>query len=288
MKDNSADPVGDSRKLVPAARAMPTVREPYGQLGAFENPDAPTDFRRDILEYWRILNKRKWVILSVLAASFVLGGLRALMETPIYTATVRLQIERSASKIVEGGSVTPAETADGEFLRTQYALLQSRALAERVVSVLKLGEDADLLQKKGFSFMSFMNRLIKVEGSNGEQDSAKNGRDRVAAIGIILGSRAIRPVAGSRLVDIDYSDTAPWRAQKVVTAFADAFIASNLDKRFEANAYAKTFLEDQVKQLKLRLEGIREDTFGISPNSSRSWRSAKNRSPWRTSSSAPT
>ncbi len=83
------------------------------------------------------------------------------------------------SKIVEGGSVTPAETADGEFLRTQYALLQSRALAERVVSVLKLGEDADLLQKKGFSFMSFMNRLIKVEGSNGEQDSAKNGRDRV-------------------------------------------------------------------------------------------------------------
>ncbi len=56
------------------------------------------------------------------------------------------------------------------------------------------------------------------------------------------------------MVDIDYSDTAPWRAQKVVTAFADAFIASNLDKRFEANAYAKTFLEDQVKQLKLRLE----------------------------------
>ena len=37
-------------------------------------------------------------------------------------------------------------------------------------------------------------------------------------------------------------------------AFANAFIASNLDKRFEANAYAKTFLEDQLKQLKLLLE----------------------------------
>ena len=31
-------------------------------------------------------------------------------------------------------------------------------------------------------------------------------------------------------------------------------MASNLDKRFEANSYAKTFLEDQIKQLKLRLE----------------------------------
>ena len=37
-------------------------------------------------------------------------------------------------------------------------------------------------------------------------------------------------------------------------AYADAFIASTIDKRFQANAYAKTFLEDQIKQLKLRLE----------------------------------
>ena len=53
---------------------------------------------------------------------------------------------------------------------------------------------------------------------------------------------------------MSYSDPAPARAQKIATALADAFIASNLDKRFEANAYAKTFLEDQLKQLKLRLQ----------------------------------
>ena len=27
-----------------------------------------------------------------------------------------------------------------------------------------------------------------------------------------------------------------------------------LDKRFEANSYSKIFLEDQIKQLKIRLE----------------------------------
>ena len=59
---------------------------------------------------------------------------------------------------------------------------------------------------------------------------------------------------GSRLVDISYSDPDPALAQKIISAYADAFIAANLDKRFEANAYAKTFLEDQIKQLKLRLE----------------------------------
>ncbi len=69
-----------------------------------------------------------------------------------------------------------------------------------------------------------------------------------------MGNRKMKPVSGSRLVDVTYSDPVPARAQRIAAAFADAFIASNLDKRFEANAYAKTFLEDQLKQLKLRLE----------------------------------
>jgi capsular exopolysaccharide synthesis family protein len=74
------------------------------------------------------------------------------------------------------------------------------------------------------------------------------------AAGIVMARRAVQPVAGSRLVDLSYSDPSPARAQRITAAFAEAFISSNLDKRFEANAYAKTFLEDQLKQLKLRLE----------------------------------
>ena len=75
-----------------------------------------------------------------------------------------------------------------------------------------------------------------------------------AAAGIVQGNLQVRPVPGSRLVDLSYSDPNPARSQRIASAYADAFIASNLDKRFEANAYAKTFLEDQIKQLKLRLE----------------------------------
>lgn len=61
-------------------------------------------------------------------------------------------------------------------------------------------------------------------------------------------------MSGSRLVDISYWDADRVRAQRVATALADAFIASNLDKRFQANADAKTFLDDQLKHLKIGLE----------------------------------
>ena len=63
----------------------------------------------------------------------------------------------------------------------------------------------------------------------------------------------MQPVARSRLVDISYSDSDPQRAQQIANAYADAYIASNIDKRFQANESAKIFLEDKIKQLKQRL-----------------------------------
>ena len=51
-----------------------------------------------------------------------------------------------------------------------------------------------------------------------------------------------------------YSDPDPARAQRIANAYADAYVASNLDKRFQANASAKVFLEDKIAQLKIKLE----------------------------------
>ena len=46
-------------------------------------------------------------------------------------------------------------------------------------------------------------------------------------------------------------DRSPQRAQRIANAYAQAYVASNLDKRFEANSSAKIFLEDQIKQLRI-------------------------------------
>ena len=73
---------------------------PAGYVESAVEP--PEQFAVTLLEYWRIFYKRKWLILSIVAAFLVLGGLRTLMPTPLYTATVRLQIDLNVAKIVEG------------------------------------------------------------------------------------------------------------------------------------------------------------------------------------------
>ena len=108
---------------------------------------------------------------------------------------------------------------------------------------------ASFFQPREFSILGFVKGLLSFRSApagNGEQQRESQLNMEAAAAGIVLGNRAISPVVGSRLVDISYSDPDPARAQSIADAFADAFVASNLDKRFEANSYAKVFLEDQL------------------------------------------
>ncbi len=242
-------------RLVPAAPSVLSARTPYGDVDAYMGGayDSQENFGFDLREYWRIFNKRKWVIFSILVAVIALGAVRTLMQTPLYTATVRLQIDRHAAEVVKGGSVMPTSANDWEFLKTQYELLQSRALAERVASTLKLGDDADLFEPKQFSILRAVRRFFTSPAASKAQETTRKDRERAAA-GIVLGNSAVTPIPGSLLVDVSYTDPVPSRAQLIANALANAFIASNLDKRFQANAYAKIFLEDQLAQLKLRLQ----------------------------------
>ena len=119
----------------------------------------------------------------------------------------------------------------------------------------------DFLNRRGFSPLGALLGLL----TPAKPPVADNKDLEQKAAAVVLDNRGVKPVAGSRLVDLTYTDTDPRRAQKIASSFADAFIAANLDKRFQANAYAKTFLEDQLKQLKLRLEESEKTRSGFRP-----------------------
>ena len=173
------------------------------------------------------------------------------MITPIYTATVRLQVENRPLKVMDG-QIEPMEIGQ-DYLRTQVQLLQGMAIAERVASAAKLADDPDFFKPRQFSIVEAVKSFLGGAAAQSQQEPDRAALERISAW-IVRGNQSVRVVSGSRLVDISYSDPSPARAQMIANAYADAFIASNIDKRFQANIYAKAFLEDQVAQLKLRLE----------------------------------
>ncbi len=211
---------------------------------------AQEGFLLAVHEFFRVVRRFKLVILGILFTAVMIGAAGTLLSTRLYTATVRLEIASAAAKILQKGEVAPPDTHDLEFLRTQYALIQSRNIAERTVISLKLADDPDLAKPGGEGLLSRIKAIFSAP-PNKPADRAAVER---GLAGTLLDNRVVRPVPGSRLVDVSYTDRNPVRAQAIAMGLANEYIASIRDKRFEATAYAKSFLEDQLLQLKARLQ----------------------------------
>ena len=114
------------------------------QHGPLEDDDAI-----DLRHYWEVILKRKGTVLAFFAIVVVAVAVGTLLMTPIYRASLTMQIERGEAKVVEIQQVTPTE-APGEsrdFYQTQYELLKSRSLAQRVIDQLALAENPVFTQK---------------------------------------------------------------------------------------------------------------------------------------------
>ncbi len=248
-KDADHERAVSGQALVPAGNVAVGAarRDSYYPIGLEAPENEGNDLGVMLRQYLHMVLKRKWLILSITLVFVVLGGVRALLKTPLYSATSRIQIDREPVKVIEGGSTSPSEEGGTDFLRTQYELLRSRTMAERVVSSLRLYDDNDFFKPVDVSPLTLLTRRTKSE-------KPPMSALQETAVGIVSSNMAIYPVPMSRLVDLTYLDPNPVRAQRVANAYAEAYVASTLDKRFQANSYAKTFLEDQIKQLKIRLE----------------------------------
>ncbi|MBG0792616.1 polysaccharide biosynthesis tyrosine autokinase [Methylocystis sp. H62] len=194
------------RSLVQSPAYLPP-RYAYGEIG--DNLTGDGESGIDVRAILRVLIKRKWLIGGVAATFAVLGLLKGLLERPLYSATIRLQIDRTAPTIIKGSENASIE-ADSDF-ETEVELLKSSSLTQRVASLTRLDPSA-------------------------------------------LGGFSVKAVPFTKLVDLTVTNADPASAQKVANAYGSAYTAAHLEKRFQANAYAKSFLEDQLKQLKLRLE----------------------------------
>ena len=219
--------------------------------------DAEVEDTIDLREYWSVLYRRRLTVVVTLVAVVILVALATLIQTPIYKATTLLQIEREASKVVEFDDANPVErSGDKDFYLTQYELLKSNSLAERVIGELHLhprGDDED----KGIVAW-FTDLLSSTDGTEvaarREADLIKTNRDKIKKTRAFLSNLTVEPVRNSRLVKVSFESPNPIMAARVANAVAQGYISMNLEKKYEANAYAKTFLEERIGQVKGKLE----------------------------------
>ncbi len=241
--------------------AVPAVVKPGGRAALQPSPGYPPpleffepstdDLKSQMLRHLRVIIKRRWLISGVVGITLALGFLSTMLMTPIYSASATLQIDRQAPKVVDDGSEDRGSPYDPEFYQTQYELLKSRSLAERVVASLNLTENALLF---GTREPGWLGKIWR--GFFGAREAVTpdlQTRTRIAT-NFVKGGLVVDATRLSRIVRLSFSSPSPELSQQVVNAVAEGFIASSLDRRFDASSYARTFLEEHLQQLKLKLE----------------------------------
>lgn len=219
----------------------------------------------DLLAYWRILVKRRRLIASVLAGVVALALLVTLTATPIYRATTVLQLDKDGIQVVQVDGIQPGDDRGGwdpAFLQTQYELLKSRSLAERVANELNLDKTAlERLNDPGW--LGRMLALLKPKtkraadapGAGANAAATASAADELRDAASMIGNNlSIEPVRNSRLVKLNFDSPSPQFSARAANAIAEGYIASGLERRFGASSYAKTYLEDQLKLTKAKLE----------------------------------
>ncbi len=211
----------------------------------------------DVASYWRLAVKYRFLIIGCFLGALVIGATLTLLTTPIYTAKATLQIDREAARVLDAGDVSPRENLmqGEEFFQTQYGLLRSRTLAERVIESLGLASSNEALE------------TIGVEApETGGTAATQAARRRAAALGALEANLSVAPVRGSRLVAVGYDSPNPVVAARIANGFAENFIQSNLDRKFESSKYAREFLEERIAQTKERLESAERQLVAYAAN----------------------
>lgn len=219
-----------------------------------------------LLRYWQMFMRRRWLAIAIVGAALILGIVVTLLQTPSYTAEARIEIRRSQDNVANVETVTPTETdQDLEFYQTQYALLESRSLAARVVRRLGLARKDDFFKTMGVTLDEAPSAPAGVaEAAMGRAEAEERNRK---AIDTLLDNIGISPIRGSALVDLKFTSPDPVLAQNITNAWADEFIQSNLDRRFSSSQDARDFLNQRLAELRDRLENSERDLVNYAADS---------------------
>lgn len=199
--------------------------------------------------YWRTIHARRRTIFWAVAFALAAAAVYNFVRVPTYRATATIQIDREGRDIahLDDDYARPLEQPD--YIETQYKVLRSRSLARRVIGKLGLQDRKE-----------FQGRTLEEDAgavTEGEQDfaaSALVGTIPPASVDIFLDRLGVSPGKGTRLVDVSFESVDRRLSPLIVNTLAGEYIEHNLETKWNATQKASSWLEQQLSQLKAKLE----------------------------------
>jgi capsular exopolysaccharide synthesis family protein len=212
---------------------------------------------RDFIE---ILLRRKWIAIVFLITVVTIVAVASFSMQPIYKSTSTIQLQNVESHIMPFEHDKP-EMPKKEYYPTQYNILKSTNLAERVIEKLNLDKEVTL--QKGFiaeslhylkaHVLAFLDRVIEKLNLDQNTEVMAEDDNNIQIINDFFEHLEIQPIASSQLVDISYLSPDPVLAANVANTIADEYAEFMMDIKLNPTLEAKTRLQQEADTMRKKL-----------------------------------
>jgi succinoglycan biosynthesis transport protein ExoP len=236
----------------PGQIVQPQYQPPY-------QPGMDDDFI-DLGRLFRAVMRFKWGILGLAFAITLAAGLVVYSMQPIYRASASIVLESQQANVVNVEEMYTVDTYDYNYVQTQFEILKSRSLAERVVRRLQLHKHPAFLPKEKVQedpwYSINLKSLLPAREKEPPVQLTQEEKDEQAILGItsaVAGGLQLSPVEHSYVVYLDFESTDRQLAAQIVNAIAEEFISSNLENRLSGTLQATDWLSGRLEDLKQNL-----------------------------------
>lgn len=216
-------------------------------------------------DYWQVLRKHRWIVLTCFLVTVITVATATFVQQSVYKAIATIQIDKAVPNVLKFEEVSPpANKETDDYYQTQYKLLMSYSLAERVVRLLRLdanpefsGTDAPESASPTRAWLVGLVDSLRFQPPT-QQTPGETSNSESPIVNRFLKKLDIEPVKNTRLVKIAFLSTSPELSAQVANAMAENFIEQSIEQKVGATKYAGDFLAKQIQDVRIKLESSDE------------------------------
>lgn len=212
----------------------------------------------DVRHYWNVLMGNKWQILLLAIACSTLAYLVASQLAPQYRATTTVLIESREANVVSIEGVYGMNPLAKEYFLTQFEILKSRELAERLMDRLDLTRhpDFDPRQRKPSPWQDSLPHLPAFLQSWLTTETDELSEDAVRAIVLeqVVKALRIEPISNTQLVKVSFDARDSVLAASAANTMAEVYIDGNMEARLKMTQQAAGWLNERLEDLSAKLK----------------------------------
>ncbi len=210
------------------------------------------------------------IFLAGLGATFVILQL----ISPRYVATARILLDTRQQRVFSADTVLPALNDNLFIVDSQLEIIRSTRIAGRVLKAITRNDFAPSSEKlTGSELLPRANAknqgsvqlagLKATKGADkGSADANPSATETQAPPEVlenVLRGLAVERKGRSYVVEVSYSDLSGERAATIANAFVDAYVADQLEAKFQATRAANLWLSERIREIGSDLDAAEQD-----------------------------